>query len=118
MFNQVDGKMGNCLAQAGRSLAGRRGSDGRAFSVRAQNNGVKATLREGRSVATTNPFWDRLAAHQTYSSGEDAPIRQKESEISKEEVQRFIEKLRWDEQEVLLQELSREGRKKESDANF
>ena len=30
-----DGKMGNCLAQAGRSLASRRGSDGRAFLVRA-----------------------------------------------------------------------------------
>ena len=113
-----DGKVGNCPAQAGGSLAGRGGSNGRVFSVRAQGSGKEATLREGRSMATTNPFQDRLVAQQTYSSRQDAPIRQKEPEVSREEVQRFIGKLRWDEQEALLQELSRKSQKKKSDANF
>ena len=77
-----DRKMGNCPAQAGRSLASRGGSNGRVFSARAQNSGTETTLREGGSVVATNPFWARLAAHQTYSSREDASVCQKESEIS------------------------------------
>ena len=74
--------MGNCPAQAGRSLASRGGSNGRVFSARAQNSGTETTLREGGSMVATNPFRARLAAHQTYSSGEDASVHQKESEIS------------------------------------
>ena len=69
-------------------------------------------------MATTNPFRDRIAARQAHSSGEDASVRQEESEARREEIKRFIGKLRWDEQEAMLQELSRESQKKESDANF
>ena len=68
-------------------------------------------------MATTNPFRARLAARQTHSSGEDAVVCQEESEVSREEIERFIEKLRWDEQEALLQVLSRESGKKELDTN-
>ena len=86
--------------------------------MRAQNSGAEATPREGGSMATTNPFRARLAACQAHSSGEDASVCQEESEVSREEIQRFVGKLRWDEQEAMLQELSRESRKKESDTNF
>ena len=115
---QGDGKMGNRPAQAGGSLAGRVGGNGRAFAARAQNSGAEATPREGRSMATTNPFRDRIAARQAHSPGENAPVRQEESEVSREEIERFIGKLRWDEQEAMLQELSRKSQRKELDANF
>ena len=76
------------------------------------------TPQEGRGMVTTNPFRDRIAACQAHSSGEDAVVRQEEPEVSREEIERFIGKLRWDEQEAMLQELSRQSQRKESDANF
>ena len=45
-------------------------------------------------MVTTNPFRDRIAVRQTYSSGEDASVCQEESEASREEIKRFIGKLR------------------------
>ena len=110
--------MGYGSAQTSGALAGRGGSNGRVFLTRAQNSGEETTPREGRSMVTTNPFRARLTARQAQSPGEDALICQKEPEVSREEVQRFIGKLRWDEQEALLQKLSRESGRKESDTNF
>ena len=89
-----DRKVGYCPAQAGGSLASRGGGNGRVFSTRAQNSGMEATLGEGRSMVTTNPFWARLTAQQTYSSREDASVCQEKPEVSRKEVQRFIGKLR------------------------
>ena len=48
-------------------------------------------------MATTNPFRDRIIARQTYSSREDVSVCQEESEASREEIKRFIGKIRWDE---------------------
>lgn len=110
--------MGYRPAQAGGTLASRGGGYGRALPARAQGSGETATPGEDRSMATTNPFRARLAARQAYAPGEDASVRQKELEISREEIQRFIGKLRWDEQEALLQELSKGSKRKESDADF
>ena len=62
--------------------------------MRAQSSGEKAALREGRSIVTTNPFRARLIARQAQSPRENAPIHQEEPEVSREEVQRFIRKLR------------------------
>ena len=113
-----DRKMGNNSGQARPQLAGGGRSDGRAFSARAQSSSEEAAQGPSRSVATTNPFRARLTARQTHSSGEDAAVRSQEPEVSGEEIERFIGKLRWDEQEALLQALSRESGRKESDANF
>ena len=110
--------MGHSSTQASGALAGKGGSNGKAFSVRAQSSSEEATLREGRSMVMTDLFRTRLAARQAHLSGEDAPVCQKEPEISRKEVQRFVGKLRWDEQEALLQELSRESGRKELDTNF
>ena len=81
-----DRKVGYCPAQAGRSLASRGGGNGRVFSTRAQNSGMEATLGEGRSMVTTNLFWARLTAQQTYSSREDASVCQEKPEVSRKEV--------------------------------
>ena len=113
-----DRKMGNNSGQARPQLAGGGRSDGRAFSARAQSSSEEAAQGPSRSMAMTNPFRARLAARQTYSSGEDAAVRSQEPEVSGEEIKRFIGKLRWNEQEALLQALSRESGRKESDANF
>ncbi|ETW80773.1 hypothetical protein HETIRDRAFT_418735 [Heterobasidion irregulare TC 32-1] len=112
------GKVEYCPAQAGRALASRRGGYGRAILARAQISGETATLGESRSMATTNPFRARLTACQAYASKEDASVRQKKSEVSQEEVQSLIGKMRWDEQEALLQELSKGSKQKESDMDF
>ena len=45
-------------------------------------------------MVTTNLFWARLTAQQTYSSREDASVCQEKPEVSRKEVQRFIGKLR------------------------
>ena len=54
--------MGNSLAQASKALAGRESSPGKALSVHTQGSSEEATQGEGRSVASTNPFWARLTA--------------------------------------------------------
>ncbi|ETW85191.1 hypothetical protein HETIRDRAFT_424594 [Heterobasidion irregulare TC 32-1] len=113
-----DGKVGYHPAQASGALAGQGGGYGRALPARAQISGETTTSGKSRSVAMTNPFWARLAARQAYASRENASVRQKESEISREEVQRLIGKMRWDEQEVLFQELSEGSKQKELDMDF
>ncbi|ETW82056.1 hypothetical protein HETIRDRAFT_318925 [Heterobasidion irregulare TC 32-1] len=107
---QSSGKMGNRLAQAGGKMATGGGGYGRVFLARAQSSNERSATIQGGSMATTNPFRARLAARQAYTPGLDETVRQEEPEVSREEVQKFIGKLRWDKQEVLLQELS-EGSK-------
>ena len=82
------------MTQASEALASRGEGNGRAFSMRAQSSGEEAAPREDRSMATTNPFRARLTAKQAQSPRENPPIYQEEPEVSREEVQRFIRKLR------------------------
>ena len=67
-------KVGYSLTQASEALASRGEGNGSAFSMRAQSSGEEAAPREGRSMATTNPFRARLAARQAQSPRENAPI--------------------------------------------
>ena len=69
-----NGKVGYSSAQASGALASRGKGNGRVFSMRAQSSGEEATLKEGRSMAMTNPFRARLAARQAQSPRENAPI--------------------------------------------
>ncbi|ETW82068.1 hypothetical protein HETIRDRAFT_418047 [Heterobasidion irregulare TC 32-1] len=112
---QSGGKMGYRPAQASGRMAAGGGSYGRAFSAKAQSSDTRSATIQGGSVVTTNPFQARLAARQAYASGPDEAIHQEEPKISREEIKRFIGKLRWDEQEALLQELSEGSRQKELD---
>ncbi|ETW77374.1 hypothetical protein HETIRDRAFT_167449 [Heterobasidion irregulare TC 32-1] len=112
---QSSGTMGNRSAQTGGRMGGGGSSYGRTFSTGASSSPQGGTATQGRSVATTNPFRARLAARQAHAPGPDAPVRETEPEISREEIQRVIGKMRWDEQEALLQELSEMSKRKESD---
>ncbi|ETW82486.1 hypothetical protein HETIRDRAFT_120767 [Heterobasidion irregulare TC 32-1] len=107
--------VGNRLAQASSRMGGGRSGYGQALSIGAPGSAQGGTMAQGRSMATTNPFWARLAACQAYAPGPDAPVREEEPEISREEIQRVIGKMRWDKQEALLQELSEGSKRKESD---
>lgn len=112
---QGSGTMGNRSAQAGNRMGGGGSGYGRTFSAGTSGGTQGGASAQSRGVATTNPFRARLAACQAHAPGPDAPVRETEPEISREEIQRVIGKMRWDEQEALLQELSEISKKKESD---
>ncbi|ETW84763.1 hypothetical protein HETIRDRAFT_311919 [Heterobasidion irregulare TC 32-1] len=112
---QSSGTMGNRSAQTGGRMGGGGSGYGRAFSAGTSGGAQGGAAAQGRGMATTNPFRARLAARQAHAPGPDAPVRETEHEISREEIQRVIGKMRWDEQEALLQELSEMSKKKESD---
>ncbi|ETW79550.1 hypothetical protein HETIRDRAFT_117293 [Heterobasidion irregulare TC 32-1] len=107
--------VGNRSAQTSSRMGGGGSGYGRAFSAGTPGSTQGGTTAQGRSMATTNPFRARLAARQAHAPGPDAPVREEEPEISREEIQRVIGKMRWDEQEALLQELSEISKRKESD---
>ncbi|ETW85325.1 hypothetical protein HETIRDRAFT_424659 [Heterobasidion irregulare TC 32-1] len=112
---QGSGTVGNRSAQTGSRMGSGGSGYGRTVSAGTSGGTQGGTSAQGRGVATTNPFQARLAARQAHAPGPDAPVRETEPEISREEIQRVIGKMRWDEQEALLQELSEMSKKKESD---
>ena len=82
------------MTQAGRAFAKGGSSNGRALSAQAQSSGQKATQRESGSMETINPFRARLVAWQTHPSSEDATLCQEKPKVGREEIKRFIGKLR------------------------
>ncbi|ETW82568.1 hypothetical protein HETIRDRAFT_316111 [Heterobasidion irregulare TC 32-1] len=112
---QSSGTVGNRSAQTSGRMGSGGSGYGRALSTGTSSSAQGGATTQGRSMAMTNPFRARLAARQAHAPGPDAPVRETEHEISREEIQRVIGKMRWDEQEALLQELSEMSKKKESD---
>ncbi|ETW83229.1 hypothetical protein HETIRDRAFT_426576 [Heterobasidion irregulare TC 32-1] len=107
--------VGNRSAQASSRMGGGGSGYGRAFLTGTPSSTQGGTTMQGRSMATTNLFRARLAARQAHASRPDALVREEEPEISREEIQKVIGKMRWDKQEALLQELNEMSKRKESD---
>ncbi|ETW84626.1 hypothetical protein HETIRDRAFT_425908 [Heterobasidion irregulare TC 32-1] len=86
--------VGNRSAQASSRMGGGGSSYGRTFLAGAPGSTQGGTTAQGRSMAMTNLFWARLAARQAHAPGPDAPVHEEEPEISREEIQSVIRKIR------------------------